>query len=217
MDYILSLETSSQVCSAALHLAGRLVATTCCHGERVHHKVVMKIAHEVLALAEVKPADLKAVAVSHGPGSYTGLRIGLAAAKGLAYGLEIPLVTVNTLRLLAYEGLRSTGHLGEVGALLDARKGRVYMMKVGPQGEVLQESTVEKVASSKALVSLAGTPLYLIGNGAVRYANLLQERHGVHVIHGCYPQASHMGRLAYEKYTQKEWQELSHVAPFYLS
>ncbi|MEM7361942.1 MAG: tRNA (adenosine(37)-N6)-threonylcarbamoyltransferase complex dimerization subunit type 1 TsaB [Bacteroidota bacterium] len=216
MDYILSLESSTEVCSVALHRAGGLVANACCHRARVHHKMVVKMAHQVLDMGEVKPTDLQAVAVSHGPGSYTGLRIGFAVAKGLAYGLDIPIITVNTLQLLAYEGLRSTGRQGEVAALLDARKGRVYMMKVDPTGKVLVESTVEEVASSKWLTSTKGQPLYIVGDGAVRYADVLKKREGICVIHGCYPNASHMGALAYEKYTQKGWEELVYVAPLYL-
>ena len=218
-DYILSIETASESCSVALHAQGVLVATSACHIPQAHNKVVVKMAHEVLALGSIATSQLQAVAVSYGPGSYTGLRIGLSAAKGLAYGLNIPLITVNTLKVLAHSGLRSTGASGYVCALMDARRGRAYTLTVDPEGSIIRETTTIKVGLKELHVPSIEKkcPFFLVGNGAERYASELQGDPHIQIIAGHYPQAAHMGTLAYQKFLAKEWKDLAYIVPLYVN
>src|SRR6476620_9564121 len=134
MSLILSLETSAKVCSVAIHDGGKLIATSEIHIEQSHASKLAVLIEEVKNKAGIEFRQLNAVAISGGPGSYTGLRIGTSTAKGLCYSLDIPLLAVSTLHVLAYE---ATKVLPDVETMLlcpmlDARRMEVYTCLLTP-------------------------------------------------------------------------------------
>src|SRR5687768_15843137 len=126
MAIILSIETSTTVCSAAIHNGGKLMAGADVHLEYSHASKLAKLVDEVKTLADVKTKQIEAVAISSGPGSYTGLRIGTSLAKGLCYALNIPLIAINTLELLAYKVRNSNVSESFFCPMIDARRMEVY-------------------------------------------------------------------------------------------
>ena len=102
MSLILSLETATQACSVALHAEGKLIATQTLHIAKSHAESILLTTDRLLAVSPYTKNDLTAIAISSGPGSYTGLRIGAATAKGLCHALHLPLIAVNTLKAMAH-------------------------------------------------------------------------------------------------------------------
>src|SRR5689334_1773228 len=127
MALILSLETSTGICSVALHENSRLLADAEIHQEQAHASQLAVLVQDILQKAEVSPKQISAVAVSAGPGSYTGLRIGTSTAKGFCYSLDIPLIAIPTLDLLAFEAIEKLKELNALYApMIDAKRMEVY-------------------------------------------------------------------------------------------
>lgn len=217
MDYILSIETAATICSVAVHQQGQLLATSSCHIPQAHHKSVVQMARDMLAVGGVGIDALQAVAVSYGPGSYTGLRIGLSVAKGLAYGCGIPLITLNTLRILLQGARDYVPAAKHVCALMDAGRGRAYRMVADAEEKIVSETAACKVVLPSFTPWLTPAPLYVVGSGAERYAAIFEKASDIRVIQGIYPQAADMGEMAYKKFVQKEWEEMAYVEPLYLN
>ena len=216
MNTILSIETAEQICSVALHQEGKLLALASCQVPKMHSERLLPMVEEVLTKTQLTMENLQAVAVSSGPGSYTGLRIGVATAKGIAFGVDIPLIAVHTLSLLVHTGLRHIGHKGSVCALMDAGRGRAYGMVADRMGNLLTETMTCKVELA-SLKPFIGESLFLVGSGAERYQELVAADPRLHTIHGVHPYASHMGEIAYKKFIQHEWVDLASFEPLYIS
>lgn len=218
-DCILSIETSSDICSVALHSEGVLVATSSCHIPQSHHRVVSRMIAHLVEVSSLSPASIQAVAVSYGPGSYTGLRIGISLAKGLAYGWGIPLVTVNTLEALAHIGRQAVVTRGYIGALMDARRARAYtLIMEAASGEIVIPAMVMDISQAHLPITpTPHAPLYLVGSGADQYATSLGMHPAIHIIQGVRPQAAVVGRIAYPKYLKRAWADLAYVEPLYLN
>ena len=132
MAVLLSLETSTTVCSAALHENGKLLAFSELHIAQSASSKLAIIIDDLFKLCGVKPSQMEGVAVSAGPGSYTGLRIGVATAKGLCYALNIPFISVNTLELMAYQVAAVDVPNSLLCPMLDARRMEVYYLLARP-------------------------------------------------------------------------------------
>ena len=166
MALILSMETSTAVCSVALHDNGRLVALMEVHQEYSHASKLATLVSELMRVAEIKIDKIGAIAVSSGPGSYTGLRIGTSLAKGLCYSLDIPLVAIPTLKILA----RAVSNISSADAflcpLIDARRMEVYCQLFNANLEecesvksvIIDESSFEEYLNIK--------PVIFFGDGA---------------------------------------------------
>src|SRR5690606_26810438 len=137
MAYILSIETSTQVCSVALHRDDHLLVTSEVHIEQSHASRLAPLIDEVLRWSGIQATELDAIAVSAGPGSYTGLRIGVSTGKGLCYGLNIPMVAVNTLELLAFQMSRRTDYDTLLCPMIDARRMEVYCLMTDRQFNIV--------------------------------------------------------------------------------
>jgi len=160
-------------------------------------------------------ADLDAVAVSQGPGSYTGLRIGVSTAKGIAYGLDIPLIGINTLQAMAASQAVERGEF--VVAVLDARRKEVYTQTFG--------DTLEEITSIESLILEEGVftsvlekgKVYFVGDGADKVKEEIQHSNAF------FPEnweqslsAKNMGPLAFEKFARQDWEDLAYFVPNYL-
>lgn len=213
MAYILNLETASTNCSVSLFKEGQCVALfedpspDYTHGELLHIFI-----EKVLAAAEIRPSDLSAVAVSKGPGSYTGLRIGVSAAKGLCFALDIPLISLPTLQVLAaaapdLEGLRIP--------VMDARRMEVYSGVFDAEGNAIRETRAEVITGASFSDFRERGPLHLIGSGADKLKGVLPAP--PFVFHPeCQASAREMGALSYAKFEKGIFEDTAYFEPYYL-
>jgi tRNA threonylcarbamoyladenosine biosynthesis protein TsaB len=165
--------------------------------------------------AELRMSDLDAVAVSQGPGSYTGLRIGVSTAKGIAYALEIPLIGINTLQAMAASQLINQGEF--VVAVLDARRKEVYTQTFG---DSLQEITpIEAVILEEGVFAsvLEKGKVYFVGDGVEKVKEEVQHENALFVEDWASSlSAKNMGAIAFEKFARQEWEDLAYFVPNYL-
>lgn len=217
MAVILNIETSTEVCSAALTAEGMVL----CHNEdfqgRNHAALLSGFVKRCLDHAREHEMKLDAVAVSLGPGSYTGLRIGLSEAKGLAYALDIPLIGVSTLQLLAVHAMFNADLDPDVllAPMIDARRMEVYtavydfalqeIMK--PQPLILDESSYSE--------ELAQAKVAFFGNGSEKARKVITSPEAI-FIPDVVPLASDMIALAERSYARREFIDLAYSTPEYL-
>jgi tRNA threonylcarbamoyladenosine biosynthesis protein TsaB len=218
---LLSLETSSPICSIALHRVadGSLLGQSELRLDKSHSTHLTVLIEQLLANTGHRAADLAAVAVSDGPGSYTGLRIGGAAAKGLCFALDIPLVAVSTLRALAQQVAVGTARPDSFlyCPMLDARRQEVYMALYRHDGqEVLAPAPLILEADSLA-EQMAGHSLLFFGSGAAKFRALLPaEAPNAAFLDGVVPSAVAVGALGVELFRQEQFQDVAYYEPFYL-
>ncbi|MDW3194800.1 MAG: tRNA (adenosine(37)-N6)-threonylcarbamoyltransferase complex dimerization subunit type 1 TsaB [Cytophagales bacterium] len=211
---ILSLETSTPVCSIALHNEGKLLARQAYHSDKSHSVLLPSIIGEILDNALVKKNDLQAVAISAGPGSYTGLRIGLSTTKGLCFALGIPLISVGTLDTLIAQAKNWTPSGALICPMLDARRMEVYTKLVKATGEqiwelqplILEEDTFQEYSDKS---------LYLFGSGAAKCRDFLKHPNLI-IVDDIHPDAAFTGKIAWEKFKSQEFEDLAYYEPNYL-
>ena len=163
MCYILNIETSSTNCSVSLSKEGKLIALEEKNNEKYSHSTKLhSFILDVLTKAEVDTNELSAISVSKGPGSYTGLRIGVAAAKGLCFALEIPLISISTLLILAKKiDLKS----GLIIPVLDARRDEVYCSVIDSNFNIIEPDSPKIIINSSFEDYLKNNKLHFIGSG----------------------------------------------------
>ncbi len=181
---VLGIETATRVCGAAVAADGRVLADAWVEARNVHAERLMSLIGSALGDAGVALADLDAIAVSEGPGSFTGLRVGVSAAKGLAYATGKPLAGVPTLLALAERAVRGSSHSGEevIVPLLDARREEVYyQMFRRENGAAVPLGEPQAGPIPEVCLALAGRPVLLTGEsaGAVMQSGLIGERAAV--------------------------------------
>jgi tRNA threonylcarbamoyladenosine biosynthesis protein TsaB len=216
---ILNIETSTDVCSVALTSEGQVLDHRENYEGQTHATLLSQYVKEMLDDARSRELKLDAIAVSIGPGSYTGLRIGLSEAKGLAFGLQVPLIGVNTLQLMTVSTMFN--HFIEEDKVLyvpmiDARRMEVYTAAytpaleavVEPQAMILDEHSFESQLEQ-------GYTLVLMGNGSDKARQVL-SRDGVRFIEGIKPVAVDMLALAEKAYRAGEFIDVAYSTPLYL-
>ncbi len=222
MATILNIETSTDVCSVALTSEGHVMDHRENYDGQTHATLLSQYVKDMLDYARSREMKLDAVAVSIGPGSYTGLRIGLSEAKGLAFGLEVPLIGVNTLQLMTVSTMFNhfIDDEGEKGVLyvpmIDARRMEVYTAVytpaleavLEPQAMILDEHSFEQLLEQ-------GYTLVLMGNGSDKARQLL-SRDGVRFIEGIKPVAVDMMALAEKSYREGNFIDVAYSTPLYL-
>ncbi len=215
---LLTIETGTQVCSAAWCIDGQCVAERISKSGSNHSAVLPVFVEELLAEARDKDWKADAVAVSEGPGSYTGLRIGLSTAKGLCYGWNVPLIPLSTLDILCFAARK---HITDESAvlipMLDARRMEVYTRQYrmcNGKIEPLTETEAKIITDNRWILS--DEKAYFFGDGAAKCKDLL-ENTNCRFIENIVPCAEVMGNLA-ETCQQKAIgeKELAYYTPFYL-
>jgi tRNA threonylcarbamoyladenosine biosynthesis protein TsaB len=176
------------------------------HAEKLHIFI-----GEVLTQADIPIEELDAVAVSQGPGSYTGLRIGVSAAKGLCYALTIPLIAVDTLELLAR---KITIDSGVIIPLIDARRMEAYTAVFDSGYNKIRDTEAEIITQE----SFTGyhSPLHIVGDGSAKCVGILPDDKIVHHAHVLYPSAAEMSALSFAKYKLGDSVDVAYFEPFYL-
>lgn len=210
MALILSLETSTDICSVALHNDGNLLSVQESVDDFSHSKNITIFIENCLKEAFKSINELDAVAVSIGPGSYTGLRIGLSIAKGICYGLKTPLIAINSLDILAQASQESNMDL--VFAMIDARRMEVYAsIYDNSLGTLVQ--THSMIISEKSFEQYKDKIIYFCGNG---YSKALPYLDDVKTIKGTeQTSAKLMGKIAFYEYTQKKYKNIFTISPDY--
>jgi tRNA threonylcarbamoyladenosine biosynthesis protein TsaB len=213
---ILSIETATSACSVALHQEGKLLAEANLYKSQSHSKMLKPMIEQVLKVAQCQLSDLKAIAVSKGPGSYTGLRIGTSTAKGLCFALDIPLLSVNTLDALAKQITQTQSEAIYLCPMLDARRMEVYC--------AIYQSDLKEVQATEAKIIdehsfediLVHHKMLFFGDGAEKCRSLLEKNKNAFFIENIYPKANAVGELAYQKYQSNSFEDLAYFEPFYL-
>ena len=217
---LLSLETSSSVCSVALHRItdGSLIGQSELRLDKSHSTHLTILIEQLLKNTGYQLADLAAVAVSDGPGSYTGLRIGAAAAKGLCFALDIPLVAVSTLRALAAQVAAGTARPENYlfCPMLDARRQEVYAAIYRHEGQEVLAPTPLILDADTLAEQLAQHSVLFFGNGATKFRAVLAESTQAGFLAGIEPSAVAVGALAIAAYHRQEFQDVAYYEPFYL-
>lgn len=211
MAYLLNIETATKNCSVSVTKDVLTVALKEFAGEGYLHAEKLHVfIEETLQIAGIKYADLNAVAVSKGPGSYTGLRIGVSAAKGLCYALNIPLIAIDTLELLARQVKQKSG---VIIPLIDARRMEVYSAIYDTNYNLLRKVEAE-IISEKSFADY--DTIHFAGDGAAKCKGVLTGERYVYHDDMIYPSAAQMGELAYHKYKISDTVDVAYFEPYYL-
>ena len=219
MATILSIETSTDVCSVALTSEGQVLDHSENYEGQTHATLLSQYVQQALQYARTREVSIDAIAVSIGPGSYTGLRIGLSEAKGLAFGLSVPLIGVNTLQLLAVSAMFN--HFIDEDRLLyvpmiDARRMEVYTAAYTPALEALVEpqAMILDEHSFKNLLD-EGYTLVAVGNGSDKAREVLKHDR-MRFIAGVKPVALEMMALAEKAFREQQFIDVAYSTPLYL-
>jgi len=215
MPVILSLETSTEVCSVALQEGKTLLAQAEVHEPQSHAARLAPLIEEVKRVAGVTSKDIHAVAVSQGPGSYTGLRIGTSTAKGLCYALDIPLIAVGTLELLAFQGSAYNSSGALLCPMIDARRMEVYCLVAGHDLQVIEPVSAKIIDEHSFKELLEGNKMLLFGNGSAKCKAVIRHSNAI-FLDNVYPLAAALGVIAQKKFNAGQFEDLIHFSPFYL-
>ena len=211
--YILNIETSTKNCSASIAKDGALIVLkelnsgSFSHAEKLHVFI-----EELLLEAGIKITDLSAIAVGKGPGSYTGLRIGVSAAKGLCYALNIPLIAVATLEVLAKKTSVSEG---VIVAMLDARRMEVFSAVYNDKYEEIRKTEAQIIDKNSFESYLSKGKVTFIGDGAEKCKAVISHNNAVFV-DNAFPSAQEMGPVSFDKYQKSDTEDVAYFEPFYL-
>ena len=218
MSCILNIETSTNVCSVAVSQDGSCIFNKEDH-EGPNHAVILGVfVQEALSFIDSHAIPLDAVAVSCGPGSYTGLRIGLSMAKGICYGRDVKLIAIPTLELMCVPLLLGE-KINEENSLLcpmiDARRMEVYSQFFDRALKEVRSINADIVESNTYDDILAQQPVYFFGNGAEKCHEVLTH-HNAHIIEGIVPLAKNMYPLAEKRMANEQFEDVAYFVPFYL-
>ena len=217
MPRILLIETSTSLCSVALAEDGAVAAARQSTEPRAHAALTAPFVKEVLDERGLRAADLDAVCVSAGPGSYTGLRVGVSTAKGICFAAGIPLLSVGTLEVLVHQA-RADRLLPPdcryVIPMIDARRMEVYTAVFTPDGQRLTEVEPRVVDSLSFCNERAAGPVLFIGDGADKCRAALAGP-GAHFVQAC-PQAAAMLAPALREFEAGRFRDTAYFEPFYL-
>ena len=222
---ILCLETSTAVCSVSLVNNGNVVALRESLDGQNHAEKITIFIDEVMKEAGVAYKDLDAVATSMGPGSYTGLRIGVSTAKGLCYAMEKPLIAIDTLAAMAYgfEDYKTTRlqdykfeSTDILCPMIDARRMEVYTAFFNDKLERISETEALVVDENSFMDLKQNNHLYLFGDGADKLSALFENEANITVVEKFHCSAAYMAKLADEAFKNKQFVDVAYFEPFYL-
>ena len=214
LGLVLSVETSTPACSVALHKEGKVMAEQSYYLDKSHSSLLPGILKEMTEWAGYGLHQLEAIAVSSGPGSYTGLRIGLSTVKGLCYALNIPLISISSLDTLAKGGAAFMGSETLICPMIDARRMEVYTKLLNSSGEELWP-TKALVLSPDSFREFPEHSIFLVGDGAEKCRGFI-DHPNLTIAGDEIPQARAMGILAWEKLRRAEFEDLVSYEPNYL-
>ena len=216
MARILLIETSTSVLSVALAVDGTVVAERICREPRMQASLTAPLVKEVLDEAGLKAPDCDAIAVSSGPGSYTGLRVGVSTAKGLAFGAGKPLIAVGTIDVLvsACHSERSEESPLYIVPMIDARRMEVYTAVYSAAGERLTEIESHIIGPDSFAPYLEKGKVLFVGDGALKGKDVITHPNAL--FEEAFPLARYMAPRARKAFEEGKFENLAYFEPFYL-
>ncbi len=211
--YILNIETATKNCSVSVSKNGKLIAlkeiceVNFSHAEKLHYFI-----QNTLDQAKIDFKNLSAIAVSKGPGSYTGLRIGVSSAKGLCFALDIPLISVLTLASLAHA---TTVESGYIIPLLDARRQEVYTAIFDANYNLIKKTYNYILDENSFTEYLDKNKVTFLGDGTNKTSEIINHKNAI-FLKDYFPSAKEMTRLSYRKYQNSDFEDVAYFEPFYL-
>ena len=223
MALILNIETSTSVCSAALARDGKLVALKEDKKGMNHATMLSVFIRDILLENQLTPSQLDAVAISMGPGSYTGLRIGVSTAKGICFGANVPLIAINTLQAMStplttmqeVQKQLKDPQSAWYCPMIDARRMEVYTAFFDNNNQQTKEISADIIDENSYVETLNKRELVFFGDGAPKCSDTINHPNAI-FIDDITPSAAHMIQLAQEKFNNSEFEDVAYFEPFYL-
>ena len=221
MAKILNIETSTSVCSIALSVNGKVVSLQESHTKNSHAEQISLFSQKVITDAGIKFSDLDAVSVSKGPGSYTGLRIGVSTAKGYCYGLDIPLISIGTLTAMA-TGMKNHQDFQEYSdnilfcPMIDARRMEVYTALFSKNLTKVEDVTAKIIDNESFSNRFLEYKLIFAGDGASKCKEALSHQPNAVFKDNFHPSASYQSIIAERKFLDKDFEDTAYFEPYYL-
>ena len=217
MIRILCIETSLDYCSVSMIEDGKVIDSESINIKKSHSEFILILIKNLLKRVKISLNQLSAIAVNKGPGSYTGLRIGVSTAKGLCFSLDLPLISVNSLDLMIYDVKKK--NLVESGSLLcpmiDARRMEVYTKIVKDDLTIIKD-THAKILSIDSFNSLLKiNKINFFGNGSSKFKNIIKSNNAV-FIEKIIPEAINFNQIVHDKYLKEKFEDLINFEPNYL-
>jgi tRNA threonylcarbamoyladenosine biosynthesis protein TsaB len=210
---ILNIETSTKNCSVSIANSGKILAIKeLNNGSYSHAEVLHPYIETILKEGNILTHQIDAIAVSKGPGSYTGLRIGVSAAKGLSYALNKPLISIDTLTSLSYA---ISIDEGIIVPMLDARRMEVYAAVYDKDHQQIREIKAEILDETSFSGELKKGKVYFLGDGSPKCKELITHQNAV-FIDDKFPSSKEMAVLSYDKYKKNDMEDVAYFEPFYL-
>ncbi|MCF6350078.1 MAG: tRNA (adenosine(37)-N6)-threonylcarbamoyltransferase complex dimerization subunit type 1 TsaB [Flavobacteriaceae bacterium] len=211
--FILNIETATKNCSVSISKDGKLVALKeFCETNFSHAEKLTPFIHTVLAESKLTLKNLSAIAIGKGPGSFTGLRIGVSAAKGLCFGLDIPLISIPTMEILANATKVNNGF---IIPLLDARRQEVYTAVFNKNHEFVKKTFNTILEKNSFATYLEKDTVVFLGDGSTKTKEIIKHKNAI-FLDQYNPSAREMTKLAFQKFKGKEFENIAYFEPFYL-
>ena len=217
MALLLCIETATEICSVALSRDTEVIYSHCISEPNAHSAQLFQMIHHAISVAGITASALDAVAVSAGPGSYTGLRIGLSAAKGMAYAADIPVISIGTLEAMAWGIKLSHASEGQgcFCPMIDARRMEVYCAIYDAELNTLRPISADIINDQSFIDFLSTNKVCFFGNGAKKCRDIIAHPNAL-FIDDIVPLASQMGALAQRKFDTGQFENAAYYEPHYL-
>lgn len=215
MPTIIHIETATEVCSCTLSVADEIIVSKINNDKLAHSTSLGVFVEEIMQVARENDMEVNAISVSSGPGSYTGLRIGVSQAKGLSYGLNVPLISIPTPLIMAYSVKDKASPETLLCPMIDARRMEVYAALYNSSLETVKEIDAQILDENSYSEILSEQKVCFFGNGAKKFMDIIDNENAI-FIDDVYPQASSMVQLAIEKFNKKDFVDTAYFEPFYL-
>jgi len=214
MAIILTLDTSTKNCSVALFNGNKIIAFKEQNSDNYTHAEQLTLfIEEVIKSANLTLKEIEVIAISKGPGSYTGLRIGTSTAKGLCYALDIPLISISTLKAMAFTMAKN--HVTDIYCpMIDARRMEVFSGIYNVENNEIREIQAD-VVDEQTYANFLNNEVLFFGDGALKCKESINHKNAK-FLEGVYPSAKDLGELAHAKFMNNDFEDVAYFEPFYL-
>ena len=221
MAHILNIETATAVCSVALSIDGEISAVQESFTRNSHSELITIFCEKVIEDAGIRFSHLDAVSISKGPGSYTGLRIGVSTAKGFCYGLDIPLISYDTLSAMAI-GMKSkldynNGSFPTLFCpMIDARRMEVYTALFNETLDAIENTSAQIIDKDSFSKYLSTHKIVFAGDGAAKCKEILNHQPNAIFVDDFHPSATYLSKISEQKFQAMEFEDTAYFEPYYL-